>query len=81
MMLAALKPPTRSRPVIAIIGINDATEATDYLTPFGILKRADVADVTALATQPGPVMLYPALKVEPQATVARFDLLHPDGAD
>jgi hypothetical protein len=30
--LTALKPPKRQRPLIAIIGINDATEATDYLT-------------------------------------------------
>src|SRR5690606_13899753 len=43
--LAALKPQKRERPVIAIIGINDATEVTDYLTPYGILRRADVADV------------------------------------
>ena len=30
-LLAALKPPKRQRPVIASIGINDATETTDYL--------------------------------------------------
>ena len=68
--VAALKPPKRQRPLIAIVGINEATEATDYLMPYGILRRADVADVVALATEPGPVTLYPALKVEPQATVA-----------
>jgi len=79
--IAALKPPKRSRPLIAIIGINDATETTDYLMPYGILKRADVADVVTLATVPGPVTLYPALKVEPQATIAAFDAQHPDGAD
>ena len=79
--IAALKPPKRQRPLIAIIGINDATETTDYLMPYGILRRADVADVVALATEPGPVTLYPALKVEPQATVADFDARHPDGAD
>ncbi|MCL4183896.1 MAG: DJ-1/PfpI family protein [Burkholderiaceae bacterium] len=79
--VAALKPPKRQRPLIAIIGINDATEVTDYLMPWGILRRADVADVVALATQPGPVALYPALSVEPQATVAQFDARHPDGAD
>ena len=49
--------------------------------PYGILRRADVADVVALATGPGPVMLFPALKVEPQATVADFDARHPEGAD
>jgi putative intracellular protease/amidase len=79
--IAALKPPKRRRPLIAIIGINHATETTDYLMPYGILRRADIADVVAVATEPGPVTLYPALKVEPQATVADFDSQHPDGAD
>ena len=79
--IAGLKPPKRERPLIAIVGINDATEATDYLMPYGVLRRADVADVLALGTKPGPMTLYPALKVEPQATVAEFDARHPDGAD
>lgn len=79
--LAALEPPKRGRPLVAIIGLNDATETTDYLMPYGILRRADVADVMALATEPGPVKLYPALKIEPQATVAEFDAQHPEGAD
>ena len=79
--IAALKPPKRQRPLIAIIGINDATETTDYLMPYGILTRADVADVVTLATAPGPVTLFPTLKVEPHATIAEFDARHPDGAD
>jgi putative intracellular protease/amidase len=79
--IAALKPPKRQRPLIAIIGINDATETTDYLMPYGILRRADVADVVTLATAPGPMTLYPTLKVQPQATIAEFDARHPDGAD
>lgn len=79
--LAALKPTGRSRPLIAIPGLNDATETTDYLVPTGILRRADVADVMLLATGPGPVQLYPALKVEPDATLAAFDAAHPEGAD
>ena len=79
--LAALKPPKRQRPLIAVIGINDATEVTDYLMTYGILRRADVADVLALATGAGPVSLYPALKVEPDATIADFDAQNPDGAD
>ncbi|WLA86520.1 DJ-1/PfpI family protein [Bradyrhizobium elkanii] len=79
--LAALKPPKRARPLIAILGINDMTETTDYLMPYGILKRADVADVVTLATGPGPVTLFPVLKVEPDATIAAFDAAHPDGAD
>ncbi|MBN8989515.1 MAG: DJ-1/PfpI family protein [Rhizobiales bacterium] len=79
--IAALKPPKRARPLIAIIGINDATETTDYLMPYGILRRADIADVVTLATQPGPMTLFPALKVEPHATIAAFDAQHPEGAD
>ena len=79
--LAGLKPPKRQRPLVAIIGINDATETTDYLMPAGILRRAGVADVALLATEPGPVRLYPALTVEPQATIAEFDAQHPEGAD
>jgi transcriptional regulator GlxA family with amidase domain len=79
--VAALEPPKRARPLIAIVGINDATETTDYLMSYGILRRADVADVAALATEAGPVDLYPALKVEPQATIVDFDRQHPEGAD
>jgi transcriptional regulator GlxA family with amidase domain len=80
-MLASLKPPKRERPLIAVIGINDATETTDYIVPTGILRRANVADVMMLATGPGPVQLYPALKVEPDATTSEFDAAHPEGAD
>ncbi len=80
-MLEALQP-ERSRPVVAVIGLNDATETTDYIVPTGILRRADVADVLMLAPDSGPVHLYPALNaVEPDATIAEFDAAHPDGAD
>ncbi|MBR1121717.1 DJ-1/PfpI family protein [Bradyrhizobium lablabi] len=79
--IAALKPPKRQRPLIAIVGINDQSETTDYLMPYGVLKRADVADVMTLATKPGPVTLFPVLKVEPDATIAEFDATYPDGAD
>jgi putative intracellular protease/amidase len=79
--LAALRPPKRRRPLVAVIGINDATEVTDYLMPCGILRRAQVADIWALATGAGPVRLYPALQAMPDATAAEFDARHPDGAD
>jgi transcriptional regulator GlxA family with amidase domain len=79
--LAALRPPKRPRPLIASIGINDATEVTDYLMPWGVLKRSGVADVVMLATAPGPVKLFQALSVQPEATTAEFDARHPDGAD
>jgi transcriptional regulator GlxA family with amidase domain len=80
-LLAALQPPKRERPLVAVIGLNDATETNDYLMTTGILRRADVADVMVLATGNGPVQLYPALKVQPDATVAEFDAAHPKGAD
>jgi transcriptional regulator GlxA family with amidase domain len=80
-MLEAFKPPMRQRPVIAVVGINDATETTDYLLPTGILRRADVADVHLVATGEGPVRLYPALTVEPDMTMAAFDSAYPDGPD
>jgi putative intracellular protease/amidase len=79
--VAGLRPSKRRRPLIAIVGINDATETTDYLMPYGILRRADVADVVALATAPGPVTLYPVLRVEPHAIISAFDAEHPEGAD
>jgi transcriptional regulator GlxA family with amidase domain len=80
-MLASLRPPKRERPLVAVVGINDATETTDYLVPTGILRRADVADVVTLATARGLVRLFPALAVEPDATVAEFDARNPEGAD
>src|SRR5258705_12958824 len=50
--IAALKPPKRQRPLIPIIGINDATHTTDYLIPYGPPTRPAVADVATHATQP-----------------------------
>lgn len=79
--LDALAKPMTARPVIAVVGINDATETTDYLYPTGVLRRADIADVVMLSTEPGPVQLYPALSVVPDATTAQFDADHRDGAD
>lgn len=80
-VLAALAPPKRRRPLVAVVGINDATETTDYVMPYGILRRSGVAEVMALATQPGLVRLYPALTVVPDATLSDFDIRHPEGAD
>jgi putative intracellular protease/amidase len=79
--VAALKPPKRQRPVIAVIGINDGTETTDYLMPTGILRRADIAEVLLVATGAGAVQLYPALKVDADLTIEAFDARYPEGAD
>lgn len=47
----------------------------------GILRRADVANVFLVATNAGPVELYPALAVHPDVTAAELDVRFPDGAD
>lgn len=39
-MLATLKPPKSARPLVVGVGLNNATETTDYLVPMGILRRA-----------------------------------------
>jgi transcriptional regulator GlxA family with amidase domain len=54
---------------------------TDYIMPYGILRRADVAEVVALSTMPGPVELFPALRVQADATIAEFDMRYPAGAN
>ncbi len=78
----ALKPPKRARPVIALLALNQGTEVADFLTAYGVLKEANVADVTVVADRPDPIKLYPnSIKVETQATTAEFDASHPEGAD
>lgn len=71
----------RIRPVIAIVGVNSGTELTDYVIPYGILQQAAVAEVVAIATRPGPMTMRPALRVQPQDTIAGFDTRFPEGAD
>lgn len=79
--IAAMKPPKRARPLIAIVGHNDGTETTDFLIPYAILKESGAADVVALATKDGPLKLKPALTIRADQTTATFDTRHPDGAD
>lgn len=77
----AMRPPKRKRPVIAIATFNQATEVTDFLVAYGVLRRADVADVTVVAERAEPVQLYPSLSIEPGSTMNAFDQRYPDGAD
>jgi len=71
----------RTRPVIAVIGENLGTETTDYIIPYGVLTQSGAAEVVAVAIQPGPIQLMPALKIEAQATIDAFDARFPQGAD
>lgn len=78
--------PGHARPLVAVVGDNVSTELSDYVVPFGILTRSGVADVMALATAEGPIstttdMGKPGFRIEPEATVARFDARYPEGAD
>lgn len=77
----AMRPPMRKRPVIAIATFNQATEVTDFLVSFGVLRRADVADVIVVAERAEPVKLYPSLSIEPGSTMNAFDQRYPEGAD
>ena len=88
--IEAMRPPKRARPVIAILALNEATEVTDFLVPYGVLQRANVADVTVVAERAAPVPLHPfsalsrgpgLLRIEPQSTARDFDERYPDGAD
>jgi len=77
----AMRPPKRERPVIAIATFNKATEVTDFLVAYGVLKRADVADVTVVAERAEPVQLYASLSIQPGSSMHAFDARYPDGAD
>jgi putative intracellular protease/amidase len=88
--IEAMRPPKRERPVIAILALNEATEVTDFLIPYGVLQRANVADVTVVAERLAPVPLHPfsrlgqgpaLLRIDPQSTTLAFDERHPEGAD
>lgn len=79
--IAALKPPKRARPVVAVIADNDGTETTDFVVPYAVLAKSDAADVYAVAIEDRAIRLTPALAVSPQLTTATFDVRYPDGAD
>ena len=79
--LDALRPPKRTRPLVAILADNTGSETTDLIVPWSILKRSDVADVVIVSTGPGDVELMPALKIVPDMMAEQFDALHDAGAD
>lgn len=79
--IEALRPPLRDVPVIAVVAASEGTETTDFLIPYAVLSRAGGAVVIAVATEPGPVELMPALTVEIPVSIASFERTYPDGAD
>lgn len=77
----AIPPPRHAKPVIAVLALNEGTETTDFLVPYAVLRRAEVATVEAVAPRRGHVTLMPALTVDVQHDLAAFDTRYPDGAD
>ncbi len=69
------------RPLVTVVGENAGTELTDFVVPFGILAASGAAEVRALGVEAGPLAMRPALRVQPDATLAAFDAEHPEGAD
>jgi len=80
-LIAALRPPRRRVPVVAVLGVNAGSETTDYIVPYAVLRASGLAEVVALGTQAGPLRLMPALTLEPGSTITDFDAQHPEGAD
>jgi putative intracellular protease/amidase len=79
--IAALRPPKRARPLVAVLADNAGSETTDFLIPYGVLADSGLADVVAVAPDAGPIKLMPALTIRPQQTTASFDVQYPTGAD
>ncbi len=79
--IEGLRPPKRRRPLVAIVADNRGSETTDLMIPYAVLTRSGIADVAVLAPDQTPIILMPALSIEPQLTFDAFDLAHPEGAD
>ena len=73
--------PGRDKPVVAVVGYNGGTELIDFVVPYGVLMRSGTAQVLAVSTQPGPLKMLPALKIQPDLTIEEFDARFRDGAD
>ncbi len=79
--LAAMRPPKRARPVIAVLLDNRGSETTDAIIPWSVLKRSGRADVFCVALEAGRARMMPVLSVEPELTAADFDAAYTDGVD
>lgn len=78
---ALRRPASRPRPLVAIATARSATETTDLLVPYGVLRRSNAIDVVIVAESLAPLDLMPALRVRPQQTYEAFSTTHATGAD
>ncbi|MGV3664752.1 MAG: DJ-1/PfpI family protein [Leptospira bouyouniensis] len=72
---------SHQKPVITVIGENQFTELTDFIIPYGILKRANIGEIFALAPNKGIMNFFPALSMEIKTSFSDFDHIHPEGSD
>ena len=70
----------RTKPLIAVVGLNAGTETVDFVVPFGVLSRSGVADVISVSTAQGPVRMG-NWSFQLQETLDSFDRKYPEGAD
>ncbi|TGK55513.1 DJ-1/PfpI family protein [Leptospira kanakyensis] len=75
------KQKNHKKPVVVVIGENQYTELTDFVVPYGILKRADIADLYPIAPNKGTMNMFPTLSIEITTSINDFDSSHPEGAD
>ncbi|XLZ70265.1 DJ-1/PfpI family protein [Massilia sp. SR12] len=73
--------PGQERPLIAVLGDGVSTEITDFLLPYGVLQRAGVAQVLAVATDGATITMNTGLRVQADLDSAAFDQRYPAGAD
>lgn len=73
--------PGHERPVVAVLGDSVSTEISDFLLPYGVLQRAGVAQVLAVAVDGGTITMNTGLRVQADLDSAAFDQRFPAGAD
>jgi len=73
--------PGHERPVIAVLGDSVSTEITDFMVPYGVLQRAGVAQVLAVASEGPTITMNTGLRLHPDLDAAGFDQRYPEGAD
>jgi putative intracellular protease/amidase len=73
--------PGHERPVIAILGDSASTEITDFLLPYGVLQRAGIALVLAVAAEGPLITMNTGLRVQADLDTSAFDQRYPEGAD
>jgi len=70
----------RTKPVVAVVALNEGTELVDFMIPFGILGRSGTSEVVSVSVRPGNVSMSP-LSFELHNSISEFDKLYPEGAD